>query len=101
MEHFNTAEGLADNSVTVIFESSDGSLWFGTYSGGVSRYWEGTWTRSQNPMGWPIIGLMRSASQVMGRCGSVHGEESAVITRKPGQPLPPLMGWPIIMSVPS
>jgi len=40
---FTIADGLADNKVNVIIESSDGALWFGTDKG-VSRYYEGEWT---------------------------------------------------------
>ncbi len=39
---FTTTDGLADNHVFAIFESSDGALWFGTPYG-VSRYHEGIW----------------------------------------------------------
>ena len=35
---FTTAEGLAKGRVTAIFEDTDGAMWFGTDSGGVSRF---------------------------------------------------------------
>jgi len=36
--NFTTRDGLADNWVTAIYQDSDGGMWFGTKSGGVSRY---------------------------------------------------------------
>lgn len=38
---YTAASGLAQNSVYSVFESSDGSVWAGTLSGGVSRFSEG------------------------------------------------------------
>ena len=40
---FTTADGLANNSVNCMLESSDGAIWFGTYGSGVSRYQDGKW----------------------------------------------------------
>ena len=39
---FTTADGLANNNVNAIFESSDRALWFGT-DGGISRFQDGLW----------------------------------------------------------
>ena len=36
--NFSWKDGLADNRVNSILEDREGYLWFGTYSGGVSRY---------------------------------------------------------------
>lgn len=36
--HFGKKDGLSDNSVLSILEDKDGNLWFGTNSGGVTRY---------------------------------------------------------------
>jgi len=33
-----TADGLANNNVTAILESTDGTIWFGTFDEGISRY---------------------------------------------------------------
>ncbi|MBI1879121.1 MAG: hypothetical protein HYR94_13025, partial [Chloroflexi bacterium] len=41
--NFTTADGLADNSVWVITQDSEGALWFNTRGGGVSRYQYGQW----------------------------------------------------------
>jgi len=35
--------GLRDNYVTALLEDRNGGVWIGTYGGGVSRYFEGTW----------------------------------------------------------
>lgn len=42
--NFTTKDGLADNLVRSIHQSSDGVLWFATYGGGVSRYDGVVWT---------------------------------------------------------
>ena len=41
---FDVDDGLAQDSVTVITESRDGAMWFGTGGGGVSRFQDGEWT---------------------------------------------------------
>ena len=41
---FNTSDGLADNWIHAVCESSDGAMWFGTNFQGVSRYQNGIWT---------------------------------------------------------
>jgi len=34
----NTEHGLAQSQILSIFQDSDGNMWFGTNSGGVSKY---------------------------------------------------------------
>ena len=38
MTNFTTGDGLAGNTVTAIAVDFDGTLWIGTWGGGVSRY---------------------------------------------------------------
>ena len=35
---FTQEDGLADDLVNSVYQSSDGAMWFGTNPGGVSRY---------------------------------------------------------------
>ena len=41
---YTTEDGLASNQITSIVVGPDRALWFGTISGGVSRFYEGNWT---------------------------------------------------------
>lgn len=41
---FTTKDGLANNKVVAICEDREGTLWFGTNGGGVSRFRDGVWT---------------------------------------------------------
>jgi ligand-binding sensor domain-containing protein len=51
--HYGKAEGVADDSgLGLIFEASDGSLWFGMV-GGVSRYRDGKFTTFAKKTGFP------------------------------------------------
>jgi ligand-binding sensor domain-containing protein/two-component sensor histidine kinase len=51
--HYGKAEGVADDSgLGLIFEASDGSLWFGMF-GGVSRYRGGQFTTFTRKTGFP------------------------------------------------
>ena len=43
-ETYSETEGLAQNSVYAVFESSDQTLWAGTLSGGVSKFKDGRFT---------------------------------------------------------
>ena len=38
MKVYNTSQGLASNHVTTVFESGNGTIFIGTYDGGVSKY---------------------------------------------------------------
>ena len=38
MKVYNTSQGLASNYVTVVYESENGTIFVGTYDGGVSKY---------------------------------------------------------------
>ena len=40
-EAFTEREGLVYDNITSICETGDGSIWAGTYGGGLSRYREG------------------------------------------------------------
>ena len=40
---YDVTDGLLDDDVLAIYQDRDGYLWFGTWSGGVSRYDGGTW----------------------------------------------------------
>lgn len=40
----NKESGLGSNTVVCSLTASDGSLWFGTYNGGMAHYKNGTWT---------------------------------------------------------
>ena len=41
---YTQADGLAQDSVSAVYESSDGRVWSGTLSGGVSELWNGHFT---------------------------------------------------------
>ncbi len=42
---YTEANGLAQNSVYAVHQSRDGAVWAGTLTGGVSKYWDGHFTK--------------------------------------------------------
>lgn len=42
--HFDNTSGLISNGVYSIIKGPDGSMWIGTYGGGMNRYKNGSWT---------------------------------------------------------
>ena len=60
--HYGKAEGVVDDSgLGMIFEASDGSLWFGMV-GGVSRYKDGKFTSYTKKTGFPV-NIVRGMSE--------------------------------------
>ena len=56
---FTTKDGLGQNSVYAILQDREGSLWFGTWGGGVSRYDGGTFTSyiTSDPMNDVVVAM--------------------------------------------
>jgi len=72
---YTTADGLAENSIFALHKGSDGSLWIGTWGGGLNRYRNGRFTAYTSRDGLPSDTICSILKDDRGRlwCGSVRG----------------------------
>ncbi len=88
--HFSTADGLADDNITVVCRTANGDVWFGTGTGGIYQL-TGEGLAHVNPeRGYPIAPVTAMTPAASG--GLWLGTQEGQILRENGGQLAPVHG---------